>query len=205
MKHLTAFVLALTLAACGSSGSKGGTKDVPATETAPSDLGTSTDPGPAPDDTPEPVDPGPSADTSPTACPHVDLGSVVPTSYTGTTDGLPNLVESNRLEWTDAPDAALRFEASSDGDYTITLTSDNASLGASAEAYTGTSAKHVFHTLATCPAPGAVPMVIDGVYNHNNPDYPLPLKAGAVIVIWVSAPYWADEKTGSYTLTVAKK
>lgn len=33
------------------------------------------------------------------ACPHIDLGSQVPVTWTGSTAGLPNHVESSRLEW----------------------------------------------------------------------------------------------------------
>src|SRR5262245_23987445 len=55
--------------------------------------------------------------SAPTSCPHVDLGRTVPATYMGSTDGLPNLVTSARLEWTDAPDDSLAFEAPSDGDY----------------------------------------------------------------------------------------
>ncbi len=35
--------------------------------------------------------------------------------------------------------------------------------------------------------------------------YPLPLKAGQKIVIWVSVPYWSMATSGTYKLTVSKK
>jgi hypothetical protein len=140
------------------------------------------------------------------ACPHVDLGSTLPAVHEGTTEGLPNLVTSNRLEWGDAPDDSLAFEAPSDGDYVITLSSTVTALGASAEDSTITTASGVHHpfTAASCPAAGTV-REIDGVFDHNQPDYPLPLKAGQKIVIWVSTPAWGKTPAGPYKLTVTKK
>lgn len=136
-----------------------------------------------------------------TDCPHVDLGSSVPVSYVGSTAGLPNLVESTRLEWTDAPDDSLIFSAPEDGDYVIYLTSDaqKDGVGASAKDYGG-----ALYAAATCPAAGSVTQ-LDGVYTQNDPSYPLQLTAGQRLVIWVSAASWEPQKTPSYTLRIEKQ
>ena len=136
-----------------------------------------------------------------TDCPHVDLGSSAPVTYIGSTTGLPNLVESTRLEWTDAPDDSLIFSAPEDGDYVIHLQSDAQmdGVGASAKDFAG-----AYYTAATCPASGAVTQ-LDGVYTQNDPAYPLQLTAGQRVVIWVSAASWEPTKTPTYTLRIEKK
>jgi hypothetical protein len=118
----------------------------------------------------------------------------------GSTDGLPNLVTSNRLEWTDAPDDSLAFEAPSDGDYVFTFESPNVNMGASAVDYVSSKP----WTSATCPARGAT-NEIDGVYTSNNPMYPVPLKAGQKIVVFVSTASFSATKSSPYKLTVTKK
>ena len=137
-----------------------------------------------------------------TACPHVDLGSSVPVTYVGSTAGLPNLVESTRLEWTDAPDDSLIFSAPEDGDYVIYLESDaqKDGVGASAKDYSSGA----YYTAATCPASGAVTQ-LDGVYTNNDPAYPLQLTAGQRLLIWVSAASWEPTQTPTYTLRIEKK
>lgn len=133
-------------------------------------------------------------------CPRVRLGRSTNVTFSADTAALPNLVQSQRLEWTDAPDDALEFTADQAGDYVIELTSPNQSLGASAENY----ATMTPFTAAACPPSGLV-VSIDGVFNHNQPSYPLALTEGQTIVIFISAPSWAAEKTGSYTLVVRKQ
>jgi hypothetical protein len=120
--------------------------------------------------------------------------------YMGSTEGLPNLVTSARLEWTDAPDDSLAFEAPSDGDYMFAFESANGNMGASAEDYSS----HKPWTSASCPAAGAT-NEIDGVYTSNNPMYPVALKAGQKIVVWVSVASFSATKSSPYKLTVTKK
>jgi hypothetical protein len=125
--------------------------------------------------------------------------------HQGTTVGLPDMVQSNRLEWTDAPDDSLRFTAPAAGDYVITFKTSDPDFvgGASAEQYADMGNGMLF-TEATCPAPGMVNM-IDGVFTENQPDYPLKMSAGQSIVIWVSAPSWSKVKAGAYELTITSK
>ena len=132
-------------------------------------------------------------------CPRVKLGRSTNVSFTADTATLPNIVTSQRLEWTDAPDDALEFTADQAGNYVIELTSTNMSLGASAEDYTSMAP----FTASACPPSGLV-VSIDGVFNHNQPNYPLALTEGQTIVIFISAPYWAAVKTGTYTLVVRR-
>lgn len=137
------------------------------------------------------------------ACPRVVLGSTLPAEYSGDTTLLPNIVTSSRLEWTDAPDDALEFTAPVDGDYVIELTSGVPALGASAQDYNTNGSDAFPFNRTACPAPGAV-KEINGVYNDNQPNYPIRLSAGQSMVIFVSAPYWANMKSGAYTLKVRK-
>ena len=58
-------------------------------------------------------------------------------------------------------------------------------------------------TSAACPPAGLV-VSIDGFYSHNQPGYPTALTAGQSWLIFISAPYWAAVKTGSYTLVVKR-
>ncbi len=138
------------------------------------------------------------------AGPHGTLGPSLPAVYEGTTVGLPNWVTSPRLEWKETPDDSIAFTAPADGQYVLTLETDVESLGASAEAYTGTSKKHLYNTVDQCPKAGTIGE-IDGVYNHNDADYPLELKANQTVLIWVSTPYWGKVKAGAYKLTITKK
>src|SRR5689334_2990103 len=62
-------------------------------------------------------------------CPHVNLGSTVPTTHQGNTTGLPNLADSQRLEWGTAPDETLLFTAPAAGTYRISLLSEPSSNG----------------------------------------------------------------------------
>jgi len=135
-----------------------------------------------------------------TDCPHVDLGNKVPVTYHGSTLGLPNLVQSTRLEWKDAPDDSLIFSAPEDGDYVIYLTSNAqmSGVGASAKDYGGS-----YYTQATCPQAGQV-TDLDGVYTDNDPNYPLKLTANQRVLIWVSAATWEPVQTPSYALRIEK-
>lgn len=132
-------------------------------------------------------------------CPRVRLGRSTDVTFSADTSALPNLVNSNRLEWTDAPDDALEFTAAETGNYVIELMSSNASLGASAEDYVSM----LPFTSAACPPSGLV-VSIDGVYNPNQPSYPEALSAEQRMVIFISAPSWAAVKTGTYTVRVKK-
>lgn len=150
---------------------------------------------------------GPDASTGPvvvhdsTACPHVDLGDRVPVSYDGSTAGLPDQVESLRLEWTDAPDDTLVFTAPADGDYVIYFESAEPGFGVSAREYgPEMNGRGRFYTAQDCSDQG--PATIDGVYNDNQPDYPLPLTAEQTIMLWVSGAYWAQAQTTTYTLRI---
>jgi len=136
-------------------------------------------------------------------CPRVLLGSTLPATFSGDTTGLPNIVTSARLEWTDAPDDALEFTAPEAGNYAIELTSANMDLGASGEDFGTTGSDSFPFTAAACPASGMT-AEINGIYDHNQPNYPVALTAGQKMVIFISAPYWAATKTGAYTLKVSK-
>jgi hypothetical protein len=146
------------------------------------------------------VDAGTSGPQVVGGCPRVRLGRSTNVSFTADTATLPNLVQSQRLEWTDAPDDALEFTADQAGNYVIELSSSNMSLGASAEDYTS----RVPFTASACPPAGAAVVSIDGIFNHNQPSYPLALTEGQTIVIFISAPSWAALKTGTYTLVVRR-
>lgn len=137
-------------------------------------------------------------------CPRVLLGSTLPAEFSGDTAGLPDIVTSPRLEWTDAPDDALEFTAPQAGDYLIELTSSNMSLGASAEDYNTNGSDSFPFTRTACPASGAV-KEINGLYSHNQPTHFITLTQGQKMVIFVGAPYWAMQKTGTYTLKVSRK
>jgi len=108
-------------------------------------------------------------------------------------------VISNRLEWKDAPDDSLEFTAAQAGNYAIDLTGTNASLGVSAQEYR--AAGLVPFTRSACPPAGLV-VSIDGFYSHNQGT--VALAEGQSMVLLISAPYWAAEKTGAYTVKVRR-
>ena len=135
-------------------------------------------------------------------CPRVKLGRSTEVTFSADTSTLTNLVISNRLEWRDAPDDALEFIAAQAGNYVIELTSTNMNLGASAQEYHPTGPLTAF-TSAACPPAGLV-VSIDGFYSHNQPNYPIALTQDQQMLIFISAPYWAAVKTGSYTLVVKR-
>ena len=137
-----------------------------------------------------------------TSCPHVVLQSTVPVTYQGDTSaGLPNWVTSTRLEWTDAPDDSLIFVAPTTGKFFFSLSSSNSNLGVSIKNADGT-----LHAAQGCPASGAT-LSNDGFFESPAPTdggvgYPSSLDAGTSVLIWISAPYWAAQKTGAYTLRI---
>jgi len=134
-------------------------------------------------------------------CPHVDLGSSTSVTYDGNTTGLTNLVTSSRLEWTDAPDDALLFTVPENGDYELIVTaepSSNGGCGASVWDY-GTDS---FYDVSWCPQPGST-TEIDGFYVSAG--YPYTWTQGMSVIIWFSCTYWADVKSGAYTLTIQKQ
>lgn len=131
------------------------------------------------------------------------LGRSTGVTFTADTSTLPNLVQSARLEWQEAPDDALEFIADQTGNYVIELSSPNSNLGASAEDASGTGGVRRPFTSAACPPSGLV-VSIDGVYSHNQPSYPVPLTAGQSMVVFISAPSWAAVKTGSYTIVIKR-
>lgn len=127
-------------------------------------------------------------------CPHVQLPSAVPQLYDGGTAGQPNWVTSARLEWSDAPDDSLRYVTPVTGSYGFRLiNSSNPDLGLSVRNLDGT-----LHAVQGCPPSGEV-FSNDGVYDSSTW---IPLDAGTEVLIWVSAPHWAAEKTGSYQLRI---
>ena len=137
---------------------------------------------------------------APTACPHIDFGMTSSITYQGDSTGLPNWVESPRLEWQDAPDDSLRFTAPTGGNYVFSLTAEasdasNFDKGISVRNYVG-----VFY--GACPSAGIV-QSIDGIYEV--PTFPVALTAGQQVLMYVSAPYWAVEKSGRYMLTITKQ
>ncbi len=134
-------------------------------------------------------------------CPRVLLGRSLPAEFKGDTTTLTNLVTSRRLEWTDAPDDSLEFTAPEAGKYWIEFSSTAPSLDACAYDYNTLGTNGFPFTRASCPAPGAIGE-INGFFTGNDPKYPLTLKEGQSIVIFVSAPYWAAVKSAPYTLRV---
>ena len=140
---------------------------------------------------------------TPGACPRVVLGGPLPQVFDGDTTGLANTLTSARLEWGDAPDDSLEFTAPETGNYLIDLSSTVPELGVSAQDYgtMGTDAR--LFTANDCPGT-MTPKALNGVYNHNQPSNPLALTAGQRVVLFVSAPYWANLRFGPYTLTVRK-
>ncbi|MBL4635024.1 MAG: DUF1554 domain-containing protein [Kofleriaceae bacterium] len=141
----------------------------------------------------------------PSTCPHIDLGNQVPVAWDGSTVGLPNFVESSRLEWREAPDDSLVFTAPEDGLYNITLESPsgNGGFGVSVQDFEDAvmGGSGAFYTPADCPSNGQVKL-IDGVYSHNSADSPLSLMAGQSILLWVSSTYWSDVEEGEYTIRI---
>ncbi len=134
-------------------------------------------------------------------CPHVLLGSDIPITYVGNTEGLPNWAESARLEWQEAPEDSLLFIAPEDGDYLITMTSE-AEVGGiwpSIEDYETDR----YYTETDCPAEGTT-ATLDGVFTTGNADYPETFTAGQHVLIWVSSCYWEPVQSGPYTLTIEK-
>lgn len=127
-------------------------------------------------------------------CPRVLLGSLPDVSFSADTASLPNLVISNRLEWREAPDDALEFTAPTTGSYKVTYTASNGNLGLSVSDLNG------FFTRSACPPAGLV-VSIDGYYVTDGMQ--LALTRGQSVVFFVSAPYWAMEKTGTYQLRIA--
>jgi hypothetical protein len=136
-------------------------------------------------------------------CPRVLLRGALPQTFNGDTTALPNSITSPRLEWTDAPDDSLEFTAPEAGRYVIMLTSPVPELGVSAQDFGTMGSDAVPFTRAACPAPGGM-REINGVYNHNQTRDPLTLDAGQAVVLFVSAPYWANQRFGTYSLTVRK-
>ncbi len=136
-------------------------------------------------------------------CPRVILGSTLPAEFSADTTGLTNLVTSNRLEWTDAPDDAIEFMAPATGDYVIELSSTAPNLGVSAQDFNTNGSDAVPFTRSNCPAAGSV-KAINGVFSHLNSRNPISLSAGQSIVMFVSAPFWAPQKAGAYVITVRK-
>jgi hypothetical protein len=130
-------------------------------------------------------------------CPRVSLGRATTVEYSADTSTLDNIVISSRLEWKEAPDDSLEFTAAQAGNYAIDLTGTNMDLGVSAQEYRTTGL--VPFTRSACPPPGLV-VSIDGFYNHNHGT--VALAEGESMVMFVSAPRWAAEKTGAYTVKV---
>jgi len=120
--------------------------------------------------------------------------------YTGSTVGLANIVESSRLEWTDAPDDALLYVAPASGLYRLELTdhpSGNGGCGLSVQEFANVGTT-TYYDENDCPGSGQVAN-IDGVYGVNE----LTLTQGQSVLIWFGCTYWSDAVTGSYTLTLA--
>lgn len=136
-----------------------------------------------------------------TRCPHVIWAGAFPLSYAGDTTPLPNWVTSNRLEWTDAPDESVQFVAPSTGTYHFAIDAGVRDLGVSLANADGT-----LHAVQGCPASGAT-FMNDGFFaalpTGNTSD--LTLDAGTRVLMWISAPYWAATKVGTYQLIVTKQ
>jgi hypothetical protein len=114
----------------------------------------------------------------------------------GNTTGLPNWVESQRLEWRMDPDDTLVFTAPSAGTYRFTLTDNtttNGGMGVSIR-----EANQAFY--AGCPTAGSV-LTVDGFFDTD-----VPLTANQRVTFFVSAAYWAmPMRAGSYTLSITRQ
>jgi hypothetical protein len=127
------------------------------------------------------------------------LGSATSVTYQGDTTGLPNWIESARLEWRNDPDDTLAFTAPTAGMYAFTLTEStttNQGMGVSIREASG-----AFYS--ACPDAGTV-LTTDGYF--ESPMYPTFLDGGQRIVFWVSAAYWAmPVRQGPYTLQITRQ
>jgi hypothetical protein len=129
-------------------------------------------------------------------CPTTDLGSDLPIVYEGDTTGLANIAESERLEWRDAPDAALLFTAPADGRYRVTDTNPTEDFGCGASVWDyGTGA---FYDASWCPSSGGT-ATLDGYFGEGDD---IPLMAGETLLIWYSCSYWSNLQTTPFTITI---
>ena len=138
-------------------------------------------------------------------CPHTDLGSSVPVTHNGDTQGLPNLAESTRLEWGDAPDDTLLFTAPEAGTYHIAMTqpSTNGGCGVSIQEYANAGTT-TYYDASWCPASGAIAN-LDGVYAAGDGfDSDFVLAQGQSVMLWVSCTTWSDVQAGAYTVSITK-
>ena len=134
-------------------------------------------------------------------CPHVIWTGAFPLSYAGDTTPLPNWVTSTRLEWTDAPDESVQFVAPTTGTYHFAIDAGVRDLGVSLANADGT-----LHAVQGCPAGGAT-FMNDGFFaalpSGNTSE--LTLDAGTRVLMWISAPYWAGTKVGTYQLSITRR
>jgi len=138
-------------------------------------------------------------------CASHDLGSTVPVTYSGTTEGRSNFVTSVRLEWGDEPDDALIFTAPTTGDYAIEISGEDMDDAlVSAQEYLGGSNLRFF-TPDDCPPEGEV-IEIDAYYSYSigDRDTPLSLQAGQSILMFISTPDWNEVESGPYTITIRR-
>jgi len=139
-------------------------------------------------------------------CPHVNLGSTVPTTHQGDTTGLPNLADSARLEWGPAPDETLLFTAPTAGMYRISLLSEpstNGGCGPSIQEFADAGTTN-YYDESWCPPAGMVSK-LDGVYAaslQTHTDFQM--AQGQKVLIWYSCTTWSDAQMGAYSLKIEK-
>jgi hypothetical protein len=149
---------------------------------------------------------GSSAGGGSSVCPHVNLGSTVPTTHQGNTTGLPNLADSARLEWGTAPDDTLLFTAPAAGTYRISLLSEPSTNGGCSPsmqefANAGTTK---YYDESWCPAAGMV-STLDGIYAASlMTTSNFQMVQGQKVLIWMSCTTWSDAQAGAYSLKIEK-
>jgi hypothetical protein len=135
-------------------------------------------------------------------CPSAVLGPSLPITHDGTTVGRPNIVESPRLEWTDAGDDALLFVATEAATYKVSVPLAEPGCGASLREYGPLmDGFGTIYDTTFCPEKGQI--VIDGVFvEPTGTEVPLPV--GQEMLIWVSCSTSAPAEEAKYQIMIEK-
>jgi len=137
-------------------------------------------------------------------CPTDTLNNAAfPLTYDGTTEGKEDIVTSARLEWTDAPDAALLFVAPETAFYRVSLPLIEPGCGASVREYgILMDGMGTIYDTSFCPPEGST-IAIDGVFvEPAGSDVPLP--KGQQMLIWVSCATSSATQEGKYQIVIEK-
>ncbi|GEM_PF-4032302 len=133
-------------------------------------------------------------------CPTDELPSEATVNYDGTTVDKPNLFESEILEWREAGDDALLYEAPSDGTYEVTISS-SADMGIA-----GPGDTTAYYAPDECPSAGGTETLTNAEYiAAQGLNASLDLESGDQALLIVSCPYWCQSPESEYTLTVEKQ